>query len=157
MILASAVLATGCDFIRASLGKPTSADLEILRREKHAREAAESAQVEAEAAAADSAATDSASIEPIVSAPSAESGSLKKYYAVAGAFKEEQGAQAYIEKLRENGFQVYVFDFRSGLKVVCAEGSDSLEDVRKDVAALKRLGLSPSDPWIYNTNQKLHK
>ena len=49
------------------------------------------------------------------------------------------------------------FDFKSGLKVICLEGSDSLEAVRRDLATLRGLHLSPSDPWIYNTTKKLHK
>lgn len=152
------LLAGGCDFIRASLGKPTSADIEILRREKAEREriaAAEAAVRDSIAKAdADSMAALDKRLAAIVLADSAR---LKTYYAVAGAFKEESGAQAYVDRLTENGFRVKLFDFKSGLKVVCVEGSDSIEDVRKDVAALKKLRLSPSDPWIYNTNQKLHK
>lgn len=143
--------ACGCDRIRASLGKPTSADLEAIRAERAAEHeravkdsiaAVEQARLQAAQAAADSAAA---------------SAVLKRYYAVAGAFKEASGAKIYEDKLRENGFRVRTFDFRSGLKVVCVEGSDSLAAVRRDMAALKKLGIAPSDPWIYNTNQKLHK
>jgi len=150
IILLTAVLAVlpGCDKIRASLGKPTSADLAVLRQEKEAREQAvrdSIAAVEAEKAriAAEEAA--------------AEASVLRRYYAVAGAFKDPAGAQIYIGKLQENGFKVRTFDFKSGLKVVCVEGSDSLQVVRRDVAAIKKLGLAPTDPWIYNTSQKLHK
>ena len=82
---------------------------------------------------------------------------LKRYYAVAGAFKEESGAQVYVDKLRENGFKVKTFDFKSGLKVVCVDGNDTIAIVRRDMAALKKLGIAPSDPWIYNTTQNLHK
>ena len=47
---------------------------------------------------------------------------------------------------------------KSGLKVVCVEGSDSIEVVRRDIAAMKALRLFPlTEPWIYNTSQKLHK
>lgn len=141
----------GCDWIRASLGKPTSADLTVLRMAREAREQAvrdsiaaakaEQARIEAEQAAAAAAAA---------AVP-------KRYYAVAGAFREDEGARIFEEKLRENGFQVRTFDFRNGLKVVCVEGSDTLDVVRRDMAAIKKLGIAPTDPWIYNTNQKLHK
>ena len=90
-------------------------------------------------------------------AAAAQAAVLKRYYAVAGAFKEASGAQIFVDKLKENGFPVRTFDFKSGLTVVCVEGSDSLEVVRRDMAALKKLGIAPSDPWVYNTNQKLHK
>lgn len=151
-VIALAVLLSlslsGCDRIRASLGKPTSADLAVLRQQKADRERAvrdsivtakaEAARIAAEAAAAEA----------------AEAAVVRRYYAVAGAFKEESGAQVYIEKLRQNGFKVRTFDFKSGLKVVCADGSDSLDVVRRDLTELRKIGI---DPWIYNTNQKLHK
>ena len=140
---------SGCDRVRASLGKPTSADIALLRQQKEAREQAvrdSIAAAEAEAAriAAEEAAEEAA----------AEAAVVKRYYAGAGAFKETSGAQVYIDKLQENGFKVRTFDFKSGLTVVCVDGSDSLEVVRRDLTALRKIGL---DPWVYNTNQKLHK
>ncbi|MBR5101075.1 MAG: hypothetical protein IKX34_07225 [Bacteroidales bacterium] len=153
VLLAVALLfvATGCDWIRASLGKPTSADLALLREAKAAREqavrdsiaAAEAERIRLEAEAA--------------AAAAAEAAVVRRYYAVAGAFKEDIGAQLYEDKLRENGFKVRTFDFKSGLKVVCVDGNDTLAVVLRDMAALKKLGIAPTDPWVYNTNQKLHK
>ena len=146
------LLSTGCDRIRASLGKPTSADLAAIRAARDAREQAvrdsiaaaeaELLRQEEEAAAAQAA---------------AEAAVVKRYYAVAGAFREASGAQIFIDRLEENGLKVRVFDFKSGLKVVCLEGSDDLADVRGDLTTLKRLKLAPTDPWIYDTKQKLHK
>ncbi len=152
LVVAVSISATGCDFIRSSLGKPTSDDLAVLRLERNLREqavrdsvaAAEAERARLEAEAAAQAEAEAAAV-------------LKRYYAVAGAFKEDSGAQVYIDKLQENGYKVRTFDFKSGLKVVCLEGSDSLSVVRKDVAELKARNLFPGEPWIYNTNQKLHK
>ena len=70
---------------------------------------------------------------------------------------DKEGITEYLEKLKENGFKTRTFQFRSGLSVVCIDGSDSLEVVRRDMAALKKLHLAPTDPWIYDTKQKLHK
>ena len=177
------VMCTGCDFIRASLGKPTSADLnkisaEVKAREQYLRDSVAAVRAaEARLAAGDTSAVvpapapaDAAAVQPVAvqpaapqpaavvpTAPAAADSPLKKYYAVAGAFKNPEGAEDYVKKLEEKGFQVRLFDFRSGLKVVCVGGSDSIEDARADVAALRELKLSDSDPWIYNTNQKLHK
>ena len=140
---------SGCDLVRASLGKPTSADLQALRLAREAREQAvrdSLAAVEAERAALEAA-----------KAEEEAAATLKRYYAVAGAFQGETGARIFEEKLKENGFKVRTFDFKSGLKVVCVEGSDSLEVVRRDMAAIKKLKIAPSDPWVYNTSQNLHK
>lgn len=143
------ITASGCDRIRASLGKPTSADIARLRQQKEAR-----AQAVRDSIAAAKAEAERIAAEEAAAAAAAEAAVIRRYYAVAGAFKEESGAQVYVDKLRENGFKVRTFDFKSGLKVVCVEGSDTLEVVRRDLPALRKIGL---DPWIYNTNQKLHK
>lgn len=172
---------TGCDFIRASLGKPTSSDLnkiseEIKAREQYLRDsvaavraaqarlAAGDSTVAAPAVAApapapvpESVSTSASAVAPAPVPSSASSSDLKKYYAVAGAFKNPEGAEKYVNKLQENGFQIRLFDFKSGLKVVCVGGSDSIEDARADLEALRKLHLSDSDPWIYNTQQKLHR
>ncbi len=175
LLLAGLLLCTGCDYIRASLGKPTSADLvkisdELKAREQFLRdsiaavraaEAGLAAQGDTLASQAPVPAASAAqpAVQPAQPAPAqpAAAAPLKKYYAVAGAFKNPEGAQKYVNKLQENGIKAHLFDFRSGLKVVCVEGHDTLEEAQQDVARLKELKLSDSDPWIYNTNQKLHK
>lgn len=153
LLAALLLLAPGCDRIRASLGKPTSADLAVLRVQKAQRGQA----VRDSLAAAASEHARIVAEQVAGSAAAAETPVLRRYYAVAGAFKDPAGAQLYADKLQENGFKVRCFDFRSGLKVVCVEGNDTLEVVRRDAAAIKKLGLSGTDPWIYNTSQKLHK
>lgn len=185
-LLVTIVFFTGCDRIRASLGKPTSADLvkisdELKAREQHLRDSI--AAVRAAEALQDSVSQPDAqpdvqpaaqpAVQPVAQptaqpaakpaaqpaaqpAPSAGQ-PLKRYYAVAGAFKNPEGAQKYVEILQSNNLPVHLFDFRSGLKVVCMEGHDKYEDAQRDMATLKELKLSDTDPWIYNTNQKLHK
>lgn len=186
-------LCTGCDWIRASLGKPTSKDLAVIRtqlaeREQALRDSLRAVQAERKRAkaAADSLASASdtlraaalpaagriaeaaAAAAPVaapaaapVAAPAAAAGQnsapLKKHYAVAGAFREASGVQTFAQKLRDNGLKVKLLEFKSGLTAVCVEGSDSMDDVRRDVETLRQLPFVTSDPWIYHTNQKLHK
>lgn len=186
------VLCTGCDFIRASLGKPTSKDLvkisdELKAREQYLRDSVAAVraagvtlpEVPASSATATTPMTPTAqpaqpaaqptrpaaqpaqaAVQPTQPAarPAVQAGqSLKRYYAVAGAFKNPEGARQYVDKLEEKGLPVHLFDFKSGLTVVCLEGHDALADAQRDVAVLKELKLSGSDPWIYNTKQNLHK
>lgn len=163
-------LCTGCDWIRASLGKPTSQDLAAIRTQLAQREqalrdslkAVHAAKTQPRAAEADSLPVETAA--PAVSVPAVSDPAprdsrdpLKKYYAVAGAFRDPAGAQSYAEKLKANGLRVRMLPFKSGLTAVCVEGSDSIEDVRRDVEKLRQLQVASSDPWIYSTNQKLHK
>jgi len=145
-------VAPGCDLVRASLGKPTSADLAALRAARDLRE-----QAVRDSLAAVEAERIRQAEEAAAAQAAAEAAVVKRYYAVAGAFKEPAGAQLFIDKLEGNGLKVRTFEFKSGLKVVCLDGSDEMADVRRDVAELKKLNLAPTDPWIYDTNQKLHK
>ena len=178
---------TGCDFIRASLGKPTSKDLvkisdELKAREQYLRDSVAAVRAAQAAAAGEAAqipadqplaqptgqpveqpaapvARPAASVAQPVANPATQTAGqpLKTYYAVAGAFKNPEGVKKYVALLEENGLTVHLFDFKSGLTVVCLEGHDVFGDAQKDLIRLKELKLSDSDPWIYNTNQKLHK
>lgn len=152
VVILLAGLTAGCDSVRASLGKPISADLEALRQLRAAHEQAVRDSIAAAKAEVARLEAERAEIEAAAAALA-----VKRYYAVAGAFKEDIGVQLFEEKLKENGFKTRTFQFRSGLSVVCIDGSDSLEVVRRDMAALKKLHLAPTDPWIYDTKQKLHK
>ena len=169
------ILCTGCDFIRASLGKPTSKDLvkisdELKAREQYLRDSVAAVRAagvtladsgDAPVAVAPAAAASVADPQPDVQAVPAEPAPadqpLKRYYAVAGAFKNPEGVRQYVDKLEAKGLSVHLFDFKSGLTVVCLEGHDVLAEAQQDVATLKELKLSDSDPWIYNTKQNLHK
>ena len=90
------ITASGCDRIRASLGKPTSADIARLRQQKEAR-----AQAVRDSIAAAKAEAERIAAEEAAAAAAAEAAVIRRYYAVAGAFKEESGAQVYVDKLRD--------------------------------------------------------
>ena len=167
-LLAAAVAAfcTGCDLVRASLGKPTSADLELLRLAERVR--------------AESAAKDSTASQPVAPAPSeavasdtisdmtepaaaptaapaavpAAANGLKKYYVVVGAFKEEKGVNYYVKDLGEKGFNTVLIPFKSGSTAVCLEGTDDIETARAQMKTLRAYGI---DAWLYASKQKLHK
>lgn len=157
-LVVALALFQGCDRIRASLGKPTSADLARISEELKAREQFLRDSIDAvRAAEAQQDSIAQPAVQP-ADQPAASAGQpLKRYYAVAGAFKNPEGAQKYVEILQASNLPVHLFDFKSGLTVVCMEGHDNFEDARRDLATLKELKLAGSDPWIYNTNQKLHK
>lgn len=176
---AVAVLCTGCDLVRASLGKPTSADLELLRIAERVRtETAlkdSLAALEATAPAAPDISTsddtvstaeqaapevDTDSETEVKPAPVAvdnaapETGGIKKYYVVVGAFKEEAGIKQYVRDMSSKGYQTVLLPFKSGSTAVCLEGTDDIETARAQKKALRDAGV---DSWIYSSNQKLHK
>ena len=171
---ATAAFCTGCDLVRASLGKPTSADLELLRLAERVR---------AESAAKDSAASRTAAPAPAETASPAESAEtaqpapapapdpksalvtpetaaavaangIKKYYVVVGAFKEEKGVNYYVKELGDKGFNTVLIPFKSGSTAVCLEGTDDIETARAQMKTLRAYGI---DAWLYASKQKLHK
>lgn len=168
-----ATLCTGCDLVRASLGKPTSADLELLRIAERVR--AESAlrdslgaagaatpapaPEEAPAPAETTESTESIpeptvlqAMEPKAAEALVDEG-IKKYYVVVGAFKEESGIKYYVKQLENNGFKPVLLPFKSGSTAVCVEGTDDLETARAQMKTLRMAGI---DAWIYTSKQNLH-
>lgn len=175
---AAATLCTGCDLVRASLGKPTSADLELLRLAERVRAesalkdslankemAAPAPATPAEAPApADTAKpavqeepipapTVLQAIEPKAAEALVEEG-IKKYYVVVGAFKEESGIDYYVKELENKGFKAVLLPFKSGSTAVCVEGTDDLETARAQMKTLRAAGI---DAWLYSSKQNLHK
>ena len=79
---------------------------------------------------------------------------LRSYYVVAGAFKEASGVELFGKRLTAKGLTWRTLPFRNGTTVICAEGTDDLDEARRQMAAFKAAGF---DCWIYNSKQKLHK
>ena len=174
----TAMLCTGCDLVRASLGKPTSADLERLRIAERVRAesalrdsvankqtAAPSPATPAEAPAPADTAKPAVQNEPIPdptilqamepkAAEALVEDGIKKYYVVVGAFKEESGIKYYVKELESKGFKAILLPFKSGSTAVCVEGTDDLETARAQMKTLRAAGI---DAWIYTSKQNLHK
>jgi cell division septation protein DedD len=162
------VLSTGCDLVRASLGKPTSADLELLRLAEQVRaESAGKDPVSAPAVTATPAATpetpaspDTVKASEAAPAPAPRQvyetipDGIKKYYVVVGAFKEEAGLNYYVKEVESKGFSTILLPFKSGTTVVCLEGTDDIEKARAQMKTVRAAGI---DAWLYSSNQKLHK
>lgn len=163
----AAMLCTGCDLVRASLGKPTSADLELLRIAERVR--AETAlkdslaAVSVAAPAEDPAPADTVAAEEVKTDPApaptpapkpAAADGIKKYYVVVGAFKEEAGLQNYTREVEKKGFKTVQLPFKSGSTAICLEGTDDIETARTQMKELRASGI---DSWLYSSNQKLHK
>ena len=141
---------TGCDLVRASLGKPTSEDLELLRMAEQARiRAADSVAEQAPAPALEPA------VEPEpASVPASPEEGIRQYYVVVGAFRDPAGVQLYADRMKAKDLRFCTLPFKNGTTAICSEGTDDIEEARRLMAAFKEAGF---DAWLYNSNQQLHK
>lgn len=127
----------GCDFVRSSLGKPTSSDIEALRARKAAAEKAEADSIAAVKAEQERVAAELAA---------AEAAAAERWFAVVGAFRDAENADSLAAKLEANGVKVTRFDFKNGLKVVAVAGEESMRNP----------DLARYSPWLYDKQTEKH-
>lgn len=122
IISAVALLAGGCDFIRASLGKPTSADIQYIR---DSIVLAEQAVLQAEAdsiAAAKKMAEEQALAEIYSGNPAG------RYNILSGAFSDSLNAVTRMEEIRSKGYDARLLRMRSHYMAVIVFVSDNSAD-----------------------------
>lgn len=165
IIMAAAVLVTGCDFVRTLAGRPTSAQLEQMRLNRiAAEEAAHQARLDsmakAEKALAESlAAREAQLLDSLTQArgtvlnPSTLGGLFttrleSKYYIIVGAFRTRSYAERKLNQCNGAGYTATIISFRNGLLAVGICPSDNLEETLKTLKQLRGTDVCPQDGWI---------
>ena len=155
----------GCDFVRTVAGRPTSAQLEQIRKEKMVAEqnrhqavldSMEQAQkaLEAQIAAREAHLLDSLSqSKGTVLNPSKLGGLFttkleSKYYIVVGAFRTRSNAERKLNQCNAAGHTATIISFRNGLLAVAICPSNSLEQSLKTLKQLRGTEVCPQDGWI---------
>lgn len=118
IIAAVTLLTGGCDFIRASLGKPTSADIQNIR------DARARAEEEACKARADSIANVQRLAEEKAKADLYSGNPVGRYNILSGAFQDSAHAVARMEEIRAKGYDARLLRMRSGYMAVIVFVSD---------------------------------
>jgi len=187
LIIPLLFLLGGCDWVRSTLGMPTSQDLAKLRNDARLAAAADSAALQKNtiAVTADSLATEdtlsSASqtgTTPVTTVAPPTSQSVQKslpaqekagmnqpkaatsaarFYVIAGSFKEEANAAKMDGYLVKNGVKPIRLMFRNGYIVVASSAHENANEAYAAMRKLLELDFSPEDVWVYDTKQKLHK
>ena len=147
---------TGCDWVRSTLGMPTSDDL------KEFRQLAEDTQeVKPETPAPDSIAQDT--IVPVQNIQKKEYAETAvpvdgmRFFVIAGSFEEEKNAEKMAAYLSESGYKPIRLIFRNGFNVVASSGHKEMGEAYASLRNLLELDFSPEDIWIYDAlKQKLH-
>jgi len=153
---------TGCDWVRKMAGRPTSADIEAIRRKIAADEAAVQAKNDSLAvvaamrkqAVADSvAALDSFAVSGRYFRKPAELGGIKgdypaKYAIAVGAFRKVANAQRLSEKFDAEIYSPSVVVSGMGLNIVLVCPANRIKDLYDSYAELRNNPLFPKDAWI---------
>lgn len=168
ILSAALMLCTGCDFLRMTAGRPTSADIQekkerIAKIEQQKAQARQDSIRRAEEKAAaehavlerhilDSLSHAKGTIIPLsrlggISAPLAS-----RYYIIVGAFQSLPNAEKKLASCASAGYVASIIRFKSGLNAVALCPSDDIVYTVKMLSDLRRGGLCPEDGWILSND-----
>lgn len=162
----SAVLLSGCDFVRSLAGRPTSGELEEkriaierLQAEERYRAQLDSLEKVRKRMADSLAALEEHLLDSLSQAkgtllnPSKLGGLYTtkldaRYYIIVGAFRTRSYAERKLTKCNEAGYTATIISFRNGLLAVGVCPSDSLNETVRKLRELRGNGICPEDGWI---------
>jgi hypothetical protein len=163
LIIPLLFLLGGCDWVRSTLGMPTSQDLDKLRYNAMMANAADSAAAKKDTVAitADSLAKGdtlaSVPVQEKAGMNQPETATSARFYVIAGSFKEEANAAKMDGYLVKNGVKPVRLLFKNGYIVVASSAHENANEAYAAMRKLLELDFSPEDVWVYDTKQKLHK
>ncbi len=155
------VVLTGCDFLRAVAGRPTSKDIEekriaIIKSEEDALQSRlDSIRLAGEKVIADSlAALDFLKVSGVMMSDQSRIGGLSgtelgyKYYIIVGAFRESANAKKMFTTASENAYSPVLISCRSGMMAVGLCPSNSIAAVAESYKKLIGEEFCPKEAWI---------
>lgn len=159
---ASAALCSSCDFVRAALGRPTSADLETMRaklaevREQQRQDSVAQVLADSLAAAEVDSTAMAAAEAPADSLPVVMSKAelTKQYHVIAGCFSTPEAAMKECGRIKAAGCTTaLVFKLRTDRFAVSCFGGDTYREAEDAMAEFSTAEICPPDLWIYNKNK----
>ena len=165
LLAVCALFLQGCDFVRTVAGRPTSAQLDEIRKDRMAAEEARhqarlDSMAKAEKAMAEAlAAREAQLLDSLTQAkgtvlnPSKLGGLFttkleSKYYIVVGAFRTRSYAERKLTQCNSAGYTATIISFRNGLLAVAICPSNNLEETLKTLKKLRGTEICPQDGWI---------
>ena len=130
--MAAVLLISGCDWLRSTLGMPTSKDLGRVQTEVRMKHLADSLNTIVK---------DTVSVR--------DSQNLKS--SLPSVAPSQLTAQFYVIVGREQALML-----KNGYKVVSSGAFSNANEAYVAMRKLLELDFSPEDVWVYDTNQKLH-
>jgi len=151
LIMVTALSLSSCDWFRARLGMPTSAEL-LEMKEKARQDSIAREQLRWEEA------QQRHIQDSILRAQALKQPEMRRYHVVFGCFMVEGNAKRMMDKLAKDGYEPIELQFKSGYKVVSAASYNNLQEA---YSAMNRLmgsvPFAPYDIWIYDLKQNLHQ
>ena len=160
----SAIVISGCDFVRKIAGRPSAKEVEAIRVERvKQEEARHQARLDSmkriQQQIADSLATEQYLLDSLsqskgtVMTPSSLGGigvsNLEyKYYIVVGAFRDPTNALRKKTQCDDAGFTAKIINFRNGLNAVAVCPSNSIAETIKNIKSVRGKSFCPTDGWI---------
>ena len=151
-LMVALMLVTGCDFFRSLVGKPTSKELEQMKREA-VEQARKQRQLDS---------INKAKALALEQAKAAEENknlldeSAGRYHVILGSFKVEGNAEKMYALLEKNGYTPRVIKFNNGFEVVSVAAYDNYREALKAMNDVMEYEFCPEDVWIYDIRQNLH-
>ncbi len=151
LVAVSAVMLSGCDWVKEKLGMATSDDIERLRVEMEQKELRQR-QIE-----------DSIETARLDSLKKAQESGIpyaqldKQYYVIMGSFKEVSNADILKAELEKIGYSPVRIELKNGFEMVALAGFNNYGEALKEIAKIERNDLCPYDVWVYSVSQSLHK
>ncbi len=152
---------TGCDFLRAVAGRPSSGDIEEKRlsimkaEEKALQHRIDSMKLAEEQIVVDSLATlESLEASGVTISSSDRIGGFSgmeleyKYYIIVGAFRESANARKLFNVASEKGYFPVLLNCRGGMVAVGLAPTDRIAAVRESYERLKAESFCPKEAWI---------
>lgn len=167
LVFGALVSLTGCDFFRMLAGRPTSADIEVVRTEiQRVEEAALKARLDSlekvrlarerdSLARVDSIAALDSIVDktgPLLTPDKFKgmsSGEFEtRYYIVVGAFRSSANAYSFKHKTDDHGYESRVFCFKNGLCVVGVCPTNSIREVQRALKKVSEDHFFPKGAWV---------
>lgn len=156
---------SGCDFLRALVGRPTSewiAEKEArIKADKELLEAVQEAMSEDDGQALTESGTpaspESISTSPVSPAPKSGTsgyGLPFKYYIVVGVFSVRDNAQALAAKANARGYESVLIEWGEGKTAVALNPTNDLASAYSSLDSAVREEFCPKDAWIMDGNRK---
>ncbi len=163
LLIMSAMLVTltGCDFLRAIAGRPTSKDIEekriaVMKAEEEAlQQHLDSIRTAEMKAVSDSLDAFSSLMESgvVVSGPERVGGISGmelgyRYYIIVGAFRESANARKLFNAASEKGYDPVLINCRSGMVAVGLDPAYRISAVKESYERLRMESFCPKEAWI---------
>lgn len=162
IVVAATLTVTSCDWVRAKLGMPTSADLNEAQRAYQESEAARrisdsiaQAKRDSTARVADSLSTAQESQKDLAT-KKFDPNAAKRFHVIVGSFKDHSNTARFVKKLEAQGYTPVVFNFKNGFEALSASSFDNISSAFNQMYKLMDDGYAPEDVWVYDTKQNLH-